>query len=182
MNPGKENQAEMNSGDVSSEKNNTAAMNPEEMKKMRKIRIKMNILMGVSMSFILSLVGSLSGGHFALPSWILSFAISAVLALLIGFVVPIKKLCDGFCKKCNANPQSIKGNLLGALVSNIIYTPVLTIVMVSIMVSIAAAHAPAGAAPSIGQVLPGSLIICLIAGYICIIVLQPLFLKLLLKK
>lgn len=157
-------------------------MNPEEIKMMRKLGMKMNICMGVAMSFILSLVGSISGGHFAVPSWLLSFVISTIIALIIGFIVPIKKACDGFCKVCKVEPESFKGNLLGALISNLIYTPILTVAMVSIMITLAAKHAPAGAAPTIGQALPGSLIICLIVGYICIVILQPIFLKLLLKK
>lgn len=151
-------------------------------KNMRSIGIKMNILMGVSMSFVLSLVGTLTGGHFSIPSWIVSFAISLLISLLIGFVVPIKKVGDLLCVKCKVEPASMKGNLVSGIASDLIYTPIITIIMVVFMLSNVAKHAPEGAVPPVGRVLPGSLAICLIVGYVVIIILQPLFLKMLLKN
>lgn len=149
---------------------------------MRSIGIKMNILMGVTMSFILSLVGTCSGGHFTLISWIVSFFISLVISLVIGFAIPIKKLGDSFCALFKVKPESMKGNLLSGIVSDIIYTPIITIIMVSIMLTNAAKHAPAGAVPPISRVLPGSICLCLVVGYIVIIIVQPLFLKMLIKS
>lgn len=155
-------------------------------KKMRAVGIKMNIMMGVTMSLILSLVGTLTGGHFTIPSWLVSFGISLVISLVIGFAVPIKKVGDSLCKKCKANPQSMKGNLISALASDLIYTPIITIIMVSVMLTNAAKHlppnAPADAVPSIGKALPGSLLICLVVGYIVIVVIQPIFLKMFMKS
>lgn len=151
-------------------------------KKMRMIGIKMNILMGLTMSIILSFVGTMLGGHFTIPSWLVSFGVSLVISLIIGFVVPIKKLGDAFCSKCKVNPQSFKGNLLSALLSDIIYTPIITIIMVVVMLGNAAKHAPAGAVPPVSKVLPGSLVVCLVVGYVVIALVQPIFLKLLLKK
>lgn len=150
--------------------------------KMRMVGIKMNILMGVTMSLILSLIGTLTGGHFSVPSWLVSFGISLVISLVIGFAIPIKKLGDGACKKCKVSPESLKGNLISGLISDLIYTPVITIIMVVVMLSNAAKHAPAGAVPPVSRVLPGSLAICFIVGYIVIIIIQPLYLKMLLKK
>lgn len=151
-------------------------------KKMRMIGIKMNILMGLTMSIILSFVGTILGGHFSIPAWLVSFGISLVISLVIGFIVPIKKLGDGLCDKCKVNPQSMKGNLLSALLSDFIYTPIITIIMVVVMLGNAAKHAPAGAVPSVGKVLPGSLVVCLIVGFVVIAIVQPIFLKFLLKK
>lgn len=151
-------------------------------KNMRAVGIKMNILMGFSMSVILSLVGTLTGGHFSVPSWLVSFGISLIISLAIGFLVPVKKLGDMACKKCNVEEKSFKGNLVSSVISDLIYTPIITIIMVVIMLNNAAKHAPAGAVPPVGRVLPGSLLICLIVGYIVIVILQPLFLKMLLKN
>lgn len=151
-------------------------------KNMRAVGMKMNVLMGVTMSIILSLVGTFTGGHFTVPSWIVSFAISLVISLIIGFLVPIKKLGDMVCNKCKVIPESLKGNLLSGLVSDLIYTPIITIIMVTVMLNSAAKHAPAGAVPPVARVLPGSLITTLIVGYIVIIIVQPIFLKMLIKK
>lgn len=149
---------------------------------MRALGMKMSVLMGITMSFVLSLVGTLTGGHFSVPSWIISFGLSLIISLVIGFVVPIKKVGDKVCGAFKINPESGKGNLLSGLISDLIYTPVITIIMVVVMLGNAAKHAPEGAVPPISRVLPGSLLICFVIGYIVIIIVQPLFLKMLLKK
>lgn len=152
-------------------------------KKMKKVGILMNILMGFTMSLVLSLVGTLSGGHFTIPGWLMSFGISFVISLIIGFLVPIKLLGDKACGKCKVNPMSLKGTLISACISDLIYTPIITIIMVVTMLGNAAKNAPEGAVvPSVGQVLPGSLMLCLVVGYIVIVLIQPLFLKLLIKR
>lgn len=149
---------------------------------MRSIGIKMNILMGVTVSLILSLVGTMTGGHFTVGSWLISFGISLVISLIIGFVVPMKRLGDMACGKCKVNPESLKGTLISGVISDIIYTPIITITMVNVMLGNAAKHAPAGAVPTVSKVLPGSLLITLLVGYIVIVVFQPLYLKMLIKK
>ena len=151
-------------------------------KEMREIAIKMNILMGISMSLILSLVGTLMSGHFSFPAWRSSFMISFVIAMFIGFVVPIKKTSDIVCEKCKVDPESKKSNLLRALISDLVYTPIITILMEIIMLNNAAKNAPAGAVPPLAKVLPGSLAICFIIGFVVIAIIQPLFLNMLLNK
>lgn len=149
---------------------------------MRKVALKMAVLMGCTMSFVLSLVGTLMGGHFSVPSWLISFGISLVISLVIGMIVPMKPITDKACSACHISPQSLQGNLLGSLISDLIYTPIITVIMVVTMLKMAAAHAPEGAAvPTVGQVLPGSLIVCFLVGYVVIFVIQPLFLKLCMK-
>ncbi|MCR4656039.1 MAG: hypothetical protein K5770_07415, partial [Lachnospiraceae bacterium] len=59
---------------------------------MRKVGMKMNILMGVSLSFGLSLTGNLSSGHFTVPGFLISFLASTVVSIIIGFLVPMRKL------------------------------------------------------------------------------------------
>lgn len=71
---------------------------------------------------------------------------------------------------------------MSALISDLIYTPIITIIMVTVMVSNAAKHAPAGAVPPVGVVLVPSLIVCLLVGYVVIVLIQPLFIKLLTKN
>lgn len=154
---------------------------------MKKIMMMMSILMGFSMSLVLSLLGVAGSGHFSVPSWMVSFGISFLISLLIGFAVPVKKVCDAACNKCGIIPESFKGNLMSSVVSDLIYTPVITIAMVVMMVGGAAkkaiaAGAPADRIPSVAHALVPSLIMSLVVGYFVILILQPLFLKLLLKN
>ncbi len=159
----------------------------EKNKVMKSVMMKMTILMGLTMSFVLSLVGTLLGGHFSIPGWIISFLVSLVISLIIGFVVPIKKVTDSACKKAGVEPASPKGNFLSALVSDLIYTPVITVIMVIVMINGAKRNIPEevlaqGGGPSVARVLPISLIVCLIVGWIVIAVIQPVYIKYLTKN
>lgn len=151
---------------------------------MKKIMALMSVLMGFVMSFVLSLVGTLVGGHFSIQSWMLSFGISLVLSIIIGFVVPVKPLGDKFCNKHNVVPESPKGNFCSALISNLIYTPFLTIVMVSTMVLMATKEVPSWQARLniLGHALIPSLIVCFVVGYVAITIFQPLFVKLIINS
>ncbi len=97
----------------------------------------MSVLMGASMSLCMSLCGSLLSGHFEVPSWLFSLIISFIISLIIGFVVPMKPLSDKLCAKFGADPNSTKGKVLSALLSDIIYTPFLTFVMCFAMTTLA---------------------------------------------
>lgn len=154
---------------------------------MRKIVMLMTVYMGLILSFCLSLVGILVGGHFSIPGWIVSFAISLVISLIIGFLVPVKKVSDYFCSKYEVMPESREGNRVSSLVSDIIYTPIITVVMVLISVNSARKHIPEevlamGQGPSVGKALLLSLPACFIVGYIVIMIVQPLLVKTLIKK
>lgn len=151
-------------------------------KEMRKKGLIINALMGCAMSFTLSLVGTCLSGHFTLPTWLLSFAISLIISLIIGFCLPIKNIGDWFCGLFKTSPQSFKGTLLSAIPSDIIYTPIITVVMEAFMLNMAAKHAPVGAVPPLIRVLPKSLAVCLVVGYVAIIIFQPLFVKFVIKK
>ena len=154
---------------------------------MRKIMIMMSVLMGFTMSLCLSLLGTGMSGHFTVSAWLFSFGVSFVISLIIGFIVPMKKVSDAACNKAGIIPESFKGNLLSSLISNVIYTPVITIAMVVLMVGGAArqmreAGAPESAIPSIQQTLVPSLVVSFIVGYIIIFIVQPLYIRMLLKK
>ncbi|MGN0665316.1 MAG: hypothetical protein ACI4KF_02185 [Huintestinicola sp.] len=102
---------------------------------MRKMGLSMSMLMGLTMSFVLSLVGTLGGGHFTVGGWVKSFVVSLIISIILGFIVPMKKLSDGACAKCNVPIHSTKGKLLSALISDLIYTPLITIIMVTLAVT-----------------------------------------------
>lgn len=154
---------------------------------MKKIGILMSVYMGLIMSFCLSLAGTLMGGHFTIPGWLVSFAISLVISLIIGFLVPIKKVSDAICRKFKVEPESMDGNRISSLVSDIIYTPVITVVMVVIMVGNARKHIPeeilaSGQGPSLGKELLIALPMCFVIGYVIIMIVQPILVKALIKK
>ncbi|MBR4224603.1 MAG: hypothetical protein IKR73_07315, partial [Oscillospiraceae bacterium] len=94
----------------------------------------------VSMSFFLSLTGSLMSGHFAVKEWLLSFAVSLVISIIISLLIPMKPLSDRVCDKFGTDPMSVKGRLISTAVSDAIYTPILTVVMCFTMTSMAAAQ------------------------------------------
>ena len=143
-------------------------------KEMRRAGQKMSLYMGVTLSFILSLVGTLSSGHFTVPGWLISFVCSTIIALIIGFVVPMGKISRDLTEKLNLDPESVPAKLLKALVSDLIYTPLITLAMVYMAYRPASAH---GAPVNFwGMFLP-SLLLSLVVAYFCIYFIEPIFLK-----
>ncbi|MBR1555225.1 MAG: hypothetical protein IJ644_07530 [Oscillospiraceae bacterium] len=147
---------------------------------MKKIGRQMSILMGISMSFCLSLTGLLSSGHFTIPSFLVNFVISTIISLIIGFFVPMKKVGDAAVEKAGLTPHTMKARLLESLISDLIYTPALTLCMTLMAYHSAVSH---------GQPMPPyilmflkSLALSMVVGYILIFFLMPAFLKLLMKK
>ena len=146
---------------------------------MQKIGMKMGLLMGLSLSFCLSLYGNLKSGHFTIPAFLVSFLISFVISVIIGVVVPMPKLEAGVCEKLGVNQRSPGGNALTSLISDLIYTPVITLAMTLLAYKQATAHG--ASIPFLGMFI-GSLLISLLIGFVLIILLKPLFLKLVLKS
>ena len=159
---------------------------------MRKIGLIMNVLMGVALSFFLSLTGLLASGHFEVKAWIVSFLASTVLSLLIGFCIPVRKIALLVCGKCGLKERTLPFHCMDSFVSDLIYTPLITLVMVALAFmgakrGIEAAIAGGAPAESLPQLhfLPmylHSLLISMVVGYILIFVLQPVFLKILVGK
>ena len=146
---------------------------------MKKIGIFMSLLMGVTLSFFLSLTGQLSSGHFEVPGFLLSFGVSLLVSLIIGFLVPMKKVNDSLDRKLGLAPRSLGTRFFEALVSDIIYTPIITFIMVFMNYKIAVSH---GAHLVFGPMLLKSMIVSLIVGYVLIFIFMPLFMALLMKK
>jgi hypothetical protein len=146
---------------------------------MKKIGIQMNILMGVTLSFCLSLIGTLSSGHFTVPGFIISFIASSILSIIIGLLVPMKKVEDKLVSSCKLEARSLPARLLSAFVSDLIYTPLLTLSMVFLAYKQATSH---GEKMPFVPVFVKSLIISLIAAYIIIFIVTPIFLNFVMKK
>lgn len=146
---------------------------------MKKIGRQMSIYMGVTLSFFLSLVGTLTSGHFTVPGWLSSFVVSTVISLLIGLVVPMKKVTDSVNAKCGMQPGKLSTRCLESLISDLIYTPIITFVMVFLAYKIATSH---GAKMPFLPMFLSSLVICMVVGYILIFVFTPFYMKLVMKK
>lgn len=146
---------------------------------MKKIGIQMGLLMGVTLSFCLSLTGLVSAGKFSVPALLINFAVSFVISMIIGVLVPMQRVGNAVIAKAGLEPRTMKARLLESLISDLIYTPVITFCMVFIAYKQAVSH---GAKIPFPPMLIKSMIISLIVGYILIFIFQPLFLKIIMKK
>ena len=143
----------------------------------------MSILMSVTLSFFLSLTGNLTAKDGFKPmAFIISFIISTVISLIIGFVIPMRKVEAGITKGLGLRERSIPANIVSAIVSDLIYTPVMTLAMVALARKMAmkASDGHAELPPFIVMFL-SSLLLCLIVAFIIILIVSPLFLKLVLN-
>jgi len=150
---------------------------PEQAAVMRRIGRQMSIVMGVSLSLSLSLIGNLSSGHFTVPGFLISFAASTLVSLAIGFLVPVKPLGDRLC--AGLRPGSLARRCAESFISDCIYTPVITLLMVWLAYRGAAAH---GAPVQFAPMFLHSLVVSMVVGFVLIFVLMPLYLGIILKK
>lgn len=157
-------------------------------KAMKKVGLLMNIFMGVTMSICLSFVGNFMGflqsGKFSVVGYLINVGISTVISLIIGFVVPMKKLGDGAVRAAKLKPHTIKARLLESLISDCIYTPALSLCMVAYEYFTMRAHAAPEALehmPGFFQMFIGSFLACMVVGYILIFIFTPVYLKLSMK-
>ena len=151
-------------------------------KKMRKIGITVNICMGITMSFFLSLIGTGMSGHFTFPAWLISFLISTVVSLIIGFVVPMKRVTEGASRGLKLKPHSLIARCVESLVSDFIYTPIMTFIMVFFAYKNAISHGAPAESMNFGRMFFGSFGIGMAAGFLLAFIFMPLYVKMALKK
>ncbi len=145
---------------------------------MKNPLFKMNLLMSLTMSLVMSLTGNLSSGSFTLPAFLKSFLISFPLSLLIGFLVPMKKISDSLMEKRAFKEDSIQGRCLSSLVSSLGYTPVVCFVMVYLAYRSALAH---GAKLNFLSMLARSMAISLAVSFVLSFLIAPVYAKRLFK-
>ncbi|MCR5502624.1 MAG: hypothetical protein K6F53_06425 [Lachnospiraceae bacterium] len=154
----------------------------------KKVGLQISFLMGVTLSFFLSIAGGLlgasnSGRPFDVRGAVLSFVVSLIISLVIGIFVPMKKLTDMVGEKAGAEPGSLGRRCLDSLVSDIIYTPLITVLMVSMNWKMAMMHLPEGAhGPHFSRMLLSSLPVMFSVGFVLVFIFMPLYMKLVLKK
>ena len=145
---------------------------------MKKVGLQMSLLMGLSMSFFLSLIGTLSSGSFTIGNFLSGFAISAAVGLLITFLVPARKISASVHQKAGRDPKSLSARLTDAVISALLYSPLMTFIMISIAYRRATSH---GAVIPFAPMLIRGEIISLIAAFILGFLLPPVLLKLVMK-
>lgn len=147
----------------------------EFKKHLKKVEIKMGLFMGATLSFFLSLTGLLTSGHFTWPALFLNFGISFVISLLIGYLIPLRKIADAFDSKLGFKPGQKRTHFFDTLISDLIYTPLITFCMVFIAWKQAASQ---GVNIPFGSIFLPALLISLAVGYVLICILTPVFLRL----
>ena len=135
---------------------------------------KMSLMMGSSMSLTLSMIGMISANAFTLPRFLLSFAVSFAISFMITSLVPIPKITAAPAEKLGLAPGSLARRALEALLSDLMLTPLMTFVMVYMAYTRAVSH---GARIPFGPMILRSEIISIIAAFILIFFLSPVFLK-----
>lgn len=144
------------------------------MDKMKKIGFQISLLMGVAMSLCLSFTGLFCSGKFTLMGFVTSFGESFVISMIIGLLVPMKKVNDKMGEKLHLQPGALKTRLLETLVSDLIYTPVITLVMTFSAYKTATAH---GARMKYLPMFGESLIISLLVAFCVIYLVTPLIFR-----
>ena len=151
---------------------------------MKKVGIIMSLLMGVTLSFCLSLTGNLtSEDGFKLIPFLVSFAVSTVISLIIGFIVPMRKIEDGAVKAMGLREHSMPANIVSALISDIIYTPFITLAMIVLARKMAMKMSNGHAQlPPFAAMFIKSLIISLIVAFVIILIVTPIYKKIAFKS
>lgn len=150
--------------------------------KMRLIGRDMSIKMGITMSFFLSLIGTATSGHFTIPGFLISFVGSTIISLIIGFLIPMGKLSNGLLNKFHLVRGTLGARCLETCVSDLIYTPIMTFAMVFLAYNMAMKQSGGMAQLNLGRMFLSSLIICFLAAFVIIFIVQPIFMKQAMKK
>ncbi|MCR5033341.1 MAG: hypothetical protein K6A92_10840 [Lachnospiraceae bacterium] len=153
-------------------------MNEENMKKIGR---QMAIRMGILMSFSLSLIGTLTSGHFTIPGFLISFAVSTVVSIGIGFVIPVGKISMDLCRKWKLQPGTVGHRCAESMISNVIYTPLMTLIMVFLAYQGAMRSSGGQAQIVFLPMFLKSLLICFVAGFMIIFSCMPVFRSSLMK-
>ncbi|SEP77573.1 hypothetical protein SAMN04487977_101383 [Treponema bryantii] len=143
-------------------------------KQIKKIGIRMMLLMGITLSFFLSLTGLLLSGHFTWKGLLINWLISFVISCIIGRIYPMHKISVFLDKKFGLKHGKLSTHLVESFLSDCAYTPIITFVMVFIAWKQAVAQ---GASISLGAMFGASLLVSLVAGYVLIVIFIPIFIR-----
>lgn len=151
----------------------------------KKIGRFISLTMGPFVSLCMGTQGVLLSGHFSVPAWILSVAVSVTLAVCIGLFVPVKRFSKGISSRIRNRILSV---LADNALTNIVYTIIIATAVPSLMVVLAriqmdsAGVPPSVPRPSILAALPHSWISGFILAMLLTLVLEPVFVRIARKK
>lgn len=145
---------------------------------MKKVGRKMSMLMGITMSFCMSLIGNITSGHFTPVGFISSFIISTIICLIIGFFVPIGSIGSAASRKAGLEKGSNGARCLESLIADLIFTPIMTAAMITFAYTMSKKH---GEPMKFVPAFISSLGIGLVVGFLLAFLLTPVYLKIALK-
>ena len=153
---------------------------------MKKVARWMSLLMGITLSFCMSLTGllsSLRNTDYTVPRFLVSllinFAVSFVISMIIGLLIPMKKVADSLDRKLGLQPGKLGTRLFETFISDLIYTPLMTLIMVFIAYKQATSH---GAKIPFVPMFLTSLGLCFAVAYVIIFFVTPVYMKISFKK
>lgn len=146
---------------------------------VRKISQEMSIVMGATMSCVLSLVGLIQSGNFTLVSYLTSVIMSFMLCTIVGLIIPAKKISNSLAARMQLQPGSIRARLLDSLVTTLVYSPLMTFLMVYMAYRQATSH---GARINFGHMLLKSELISFAVAFVVSFIISPIYLKLIFKR
>ena len=148
----------------------------------RSVGMLTGIFLSVSLSFVLSLVGTLLGtrnnGRFSVVTWLITFAASTFITMVLGLIIPIGRAAKAVSKSFKLKENGIPARLVETLVADIIYTPIISFLMVFIARSFAIANGAPPQALKLGNMFLLSFPGVFATGYVFIFIFVPLFEKL----
>ena len=145
---------------------------------MKKVGRKMSVLMGVTMSFCMSLIGNITSGHFTVPGFISSFIISTVICLIIGIFVPIGSVAHNATEKCGLERGSLGARALESLITDLFFTPIMTVAMITFAYNMSKKH---GEEMKFVPAFLSSLGIGLVVCFLLAFIFTPIYLKIAMK-
>lgn len=146
---------------------------------MKKMGLYMNLLMSITMSLFLSFANSMASGHFTVLGYLIGLAVSFLISLTVGFLVPMEKVTGAACRKAGLSREKYSTRFFEAMISDVIYTPVMTLAMVTVAYRNASSH---GVPPPFLPMLGKSMLLSLVLGYLLALFFMPIFKERLAKK
>ena len=139
-------------------------------KKMWLMQFEISLLVGATLSFILSLVGNLLSRQFEVRGWLISALVGLVITVAVGMIVPMVRISMLVHKKFEKSP--FVAHCIESLISDLIYTPVICYLMVLL------AWFRSGRHFNFALNYFRSLSVTFVVGYVLIFFLVPLYKKL----
>ncbi len=178
---------------------------------MKKINIRMSLYMGLAMSFALSVVGNILSDRFSFPIFFITLFASFIISVLIGLAVPMRRIGQAATKNMkqgSIGARALESLISDLIYTPVITLTMICIVrkLVPVFAGMAAKQSEKLALgssegkeamelayleksqealdnlPPFAIMFFSSLALCFVIAYVLIFFLQPLFLKMLLKR